>query len=496
MKNLKSLVGFILTAALLISQGTASAESTIRMTDLGTLGGNSAGLDVNDAGQVAGSSYDATGKKAFIWENGTMTSLGTLGGSVSGVGQMTSGVHFGKAINNAGQIVGHSTNSAGQTHAFIWENGVMTDLGTLGGNYDLALDINEHGQVAGTSYAGGAMHAFIWENGVITDLGIEGGASEAVAINDAGQIAANSADSAYLWENGVLTNLGTLGDSASAVDIDENGRIVGNSTTTMGNYSTSPVIISRGFIWEDGTMTDLGDLGGGLTSVSDINNLGQVVGYSYTSSGNPHAFVWANGVMTDLGTLGGSTSIAYAINNSGQIVGYSMDATGKSYAFVWDNSVMRNLGTLGNASYAYDINENGQITGDSYINFSQKHAVLWEILSFQPVSIDVIPYDPANEIDMVRAKTVPVAILGSANFDAGTVDPTTVFLNSAPIKQRKNGAYMYTFEDVNTDGLADMVCQIDASQLSLPMGVSTVTLQGSTTSLQAIQGEDLINRTR
>ena len=56
-------------------------------------------------------------------------------------------------------------------HAFILEDGVLTDLGTLGGTRSLARDVNELGQVAGESFTGGSFGgAFLWEDGVRNDM--------------------------------------------------------------------------------------------------------------------------------------------------------------------------------------------------------------------------------------------------------------------------------------------------------------------------------------
>jgi probable HAF family extracellular repeat protein len=220
------------------------------------------------------------------------------------------------------------------------------------------------------------MHGFVWDNGTKTDLGTFG----PVAVNNRDQIAGNHVElvngdflsNAFLFQNGQLTALGTLGgDGSEARTLNERGQIVGRSTTTSG--------ASHAFLWQDGTMTDLGTLGGAWSEAIAVTGQGQVVGNSATATGATHGFLWQDGVMTDLGTLGGAPSVVGAVNDRGQIVGRSATATGQTHAFLWQDGTMTDLGTLGgDRSDAEAINKHGQIAGWSNTTNFEFHVFVWD----------------------------------------------------------------------------------------------------------------------
>jgi probable HAF family extracellular repeat protein len=297
---------------------------------LPTLGGSrqTVGSDINDAGQVVGQAYTSGDiGHAFLWTPGqAMRDLGTLGGP---------GSHA-TAVNNAGQVVGFSDLPIGPTglrHAFLWTStGGMQDLGSIGQflGESFALGINDAGQIVGWSRVvpNGGLRAFLWTQGAgMQDLGSLGPNTNAMAsgINNFGHVVGQSglappntaASHAVLWTPAQgLQDLGTLGGSISeAVAINNAGQIVGWSYTS----DTAPWTNAAFFTPGQGAR-DLGTLAGGRSQALAINDAGQVVGFSVVG-GEEHAFLWtASGGLEDISHVTG-ISAAVAINNNGQVVG-------------------------------------------------------------------------------------------------------------------------------------------------------------------------------
>jgi probable HAF family extracellular repeat protein len=293
------------------------------VTVLGTLPGGtfSRATAINNSGEVVGfASIDDHGDtRAFCYSNGIMTDLGMLPGSTSS---------YAEGINSAGQIAGYTVDTNGNFHAFLYSNGAMTDLGVLTNSQNsMATGINSGGQVVGYAWTSSIFkHGFLYTSGAMVDLGaLNPAASAAYGINDDGQIVGYSAvnsnglEQAVLFSGGTITNLGGLvaGQSSCANAINHGGQVVGYAVGSNG--------IVHPFRYDHGQMTDLGmPPGASACQATGINASGQVVGFANAASSL--VFLYAGGTMTDVSQLIPSTysswtldGIPAGINDSGQI---------------------------------------------------------------------------------------------------------------------------------------------------------------------------------
>ena len=173
---------------------------------------------------------------------------------------------------------------------------------------NLFRDINDAGIVVGSScYDGTHQRAAYWDSlgyGIGTDL-----TSWANAINSTGQIvglryADPNHSTGFFWDNGTITDIGFLSGcvAGEANDVNGRGQAVGSCYGSDFFYQGP---FRKAFLWQNGQTTALLGWSDKATSASGINDSGQVVGYSYTNTGQYSACLWENGAVTQLEGLGG-----------------------------------------------------------------------------------------------------------------------------------------------------------------------------------------------
>lgn len=239
-----------------------------KMRSLPTLGGtNDQTNDVNKRGQIAGDSETSTKDSScnppqvfdffgVIWQpDGKITTLPPYPGDT---------VSYAYTLNQSGRdAVGNSGSCAAPTaHAVLWRNASSPiNLGSLGGSANnVALDINNRGQVVGNSDLSGNMatHTFLWQNGRMSDLGTLPGDADSFTggINDEGQVVGESCDASgncrgYLWQDGSMYDLNTLVPPSKNLNIpfgsniNDSGEITGATVNAQG-VERAIVLIPRG----------------------------------------------------------------------------------------------------------------------------------------------------------------------------------------------------------------------------------------------------------
>ena len=286
---------------------TAGATRFVFQDLSSNLGLGSRPAAINDTGQIA--FVTSTSATAFLWTPGVgLQNLGTLGGTWIVV----------SAVNNSGQVVGQSNNQP-----FIWSSGTgMHPLGITNGR---AASINDAGAVVGQATFGSYLHAFYWTlSGGMQDLTPGGGYTQALAINQSGQIAGSDGSNLCLLFLGQPPQVLFTEGYPLASAMNSQGNIVGEADLDgLGGMGQAFFYNLNAAVMTNLTPGDYGAWGYG------INNANQVVGNTGMNSPFPfQAFFWSQaGGLKELNKLvrnlpGGVTlQLAAAINNKGQIVG-------------------------------------------------------------------------------------------------------------------------------------------------------------------------------
>jgi probable HAF family extracellular repeat protein len=319
------------------------AEILYSVTDLGTLGGCCAfGMTINNSGQVRGTSTTSDGAShVFLYSDGQMMDLGLAPPGIT-------------HMNNVGQIIGTIGGSAPAGTTVLYSNGVATPIGNLGlygvggqsRPFTFTRDINDSGQVTGFSATPTSpSHAFLYSDGRMMDLGtLTGDYSEAYAINNLGQVTG----AGFLYSNGQMTDLGGLGGGSLGYGISDSGFVTGRSALSASEG------IYHAFLYSNGQMKDLGALPGDRYSVGlAVNDSGQVLGLSSLFSGDSSSrpFLYSDGQLLTLTTtipLGWSQfrGDSFNLNNNGQILVSGSGSGFTNHAFLLTPVLVPEPGSL------------------------------------------------------------------------------------------------------------------------------------------------------
>ncbi|HEY7093098.1 MAG TPA: hypothetical protein VH393_07970 [Ktedonobacterales bacterium] len=372
------LVALLATLSRAASASSPNSQLRYSVVDLGTLSGegSSVAVAISDSGYIVGVADTLAGTHAAFWRNGAITDLGTLPAG--------SDVLEALGVSNRGEFVGHAFNLTTRTALpYFWpRGGAPQALPTLGVANASASGINDLGEIAG--FASPNMvsdpfdafgrtyqrHATVWNQGVIRDLGTLGGPSSLAdgfhPINNRGNVVgAADVDTkinpvsgfysyhAALWTqttqpHPVVTDLGALTrqpDNAIsyAEGINELDQVVGSALTDVSDTCFGGPQ-QWGFLWQLGVMRGLPPLAGDCDAIAQsLNNHGQVVGASFGVSATgelvQRPVIWINNQAIDLNTLIPASSgltlyFATGINDLGEIVGLGFTPQGMARAYL------------------------------------------------------------------------------------------------------------------------------------------------------------------
>ena len=384
---------------------------------------------------------------------------------IEDLGDLGAGESRAYRINAGGQVVGWSSVWVGGyhlRHAFLYSGGQMHDLsetpGSLGHEFGEAWGINDAGQVVGKAEnADSKTRAFLYSGGSMVEIdpAFGGSTSWAYAINNADQVAGvaprkytlMSYDHAFRWTDAnddnvvdageVLELLALDGNTTSksyARDLNDVGQVVGYSRAGTYNHAFAFHDADGDGVVDAGELADLGTFGGNASEAYGINNAGQVVGRAQSAASKDHAFVWTDttpnwqvdaGEMLDLHPygFGGDLSGAHGINSQGNVVGYAQTAAGAIHAFIYGDGQMDDLNGLISPTSGWTLEEAWDINDSGQITGYGKNP---SNLTHGFLLTPLLPGDADRDGDVDLADLSTLAfhwnILSGATWDMGDFD--------------------------------------------------------------------------
>jgi len=343
------------------------------------------------------------------------------------------------------------------------------------------------------------------------------------SINDAGMVAFRSNIGVFTGSGGSTTTIADTSDRFSSLSFPSiantgtvafGGRDADGSGIFMGDGTTTTTVVASGTFTalsfpvtnNGGTVTFLGFLNGGgsgifssnggtLTSIADtsgpftffgtpsINDAGVVAFQAFISTGagifsgpDPIADrVIAVGDPLDGSTVAGLAFSREGLNGAGQVAFFASLADGRQGVFLADP---------GDGGDPMPTPDPAPLPNPAPSSDPPSEI---------EVSIDIKPGGDMNSVNPTSNGVVRVAILGAANFDALNVNPESVNLSGAHVKQKGNGM-MAWYKDVNGDGYLDLVVHVETEYIGLTESDTEAVLTGYTyDGMTMIRGSDSVN---